>query len=202
MIKDVTICCIDCKNHLSAVRAMRKSLEHLQFEKVLFLTDMPFTSPGIDVVEIPKIKSVIDYSHFIFKQLGDYIDTQHVLIIQHDGYIINPYKWKEEWKTYDYIGAPWWYAHNNVGNGGFSLRSSKLLRVLKSPLFNQTHPEDDKIGRSYRQQLERVYKIKFAPEEVAAEFSWEPNAKYRLPVTDKPFGFHGIPDMILKAYLI
>lgn len=132
------------------------------------------------------LKSKEEYSEFVIKKLPDYIQTDFVLIVQYDGYIIKPEAWADEFLQYDYIGAPWWFMHsNNVGNGGFSLRSKAMLNACK--IITDCHPEDGMI-REHRQELEAMG-IKFAPEEIAARFSWEHNGKYE--VYKGSFGFHG-----------
>lgn len=138
------------------------------------------------------IKSKEDYSNFIMKKLFEYIKTDFVLIVQHDGYVLNYQAWDPDFLKYDYIGASWWYKDNmNVGNGGFSLRSKKLMEILATdPHIKELHPEDHHICRTYRKYLEEKYNIKFAPEELANKFSIEsansPDKKYK-----GQFGFHG-----------
>lgn len=87
----------------------------------------------------------------MIKELNKYIETSYVLIIQYDGFILNPDAWTDEFLEYDYIGAPWWYTDDcNVGNGGFSLRSKKLLEILANDdSILETHPEDHHICRTY-----------------------------------------------------
>ena len=60
----------------------------------------------IDLVKINKISSIKDYSSFIIYSLYKYIKTSHILIVQWDGYIINPEKWDPNFLKYDYVGAP------------------------------------------------------------------------------------------------
>lgn len=43
------------------------------------------------------------------KLLDSYIETPHVLVVQYDGFILNPDAWTDEFLEYDYVGAPWWY---------------------------------------------------------------------------------------------
>jgi ADP-heptose:LPS heptosyltransferase len=89
---------------------------------------------------------------------------------------------------YDYIGSPWLYTDGkNVGNGGFSLRSRLLQIFLANDEFiNASDPEDQAIGRLYRDYLIKTYSIKFAPEDLADQFAYE----LRTPIYDT-FGFHG-----------
>ncbi len=73
-----------------------------------------------------------------------------------------------------------------VGNGGFSLRSRKLLKALARLPTVPGVNEDWTISELHRPALERDFGIRFAPPETAARFSYE----QRHP--GKPtFGFHG-----------
>lgn len=189
-LSNVTLVCIDCKNYGEAISAIRKSLYQCDFAKAIFLTDIKAHNPNFpfEIVKIDKIGSKEEYSQFVIKKLYKYIDTDYVLLIQHDGYVLNGESWDEEFLKYDYIGAPWLYVDGkNVGNGGFSLRSRKLLTVLGQDDFIQaTDPEDQAIARLYRDYLTKTHGIEFAPEELADKFSFE----LREPIC-KTFGFHG-----------
>lgn len=159
--------------------------------------------------EFKQYEKVLDYccclmkkfspmkKHEIFSSAEEYsffmangklkIETDFVLIAQMDGFIINPSAWSDDFLKYDYIGAPW--PDGIVGNGGFCLRSKKLLDALKdiSKIFSDEryHPEDLYICKTKRNLLETEYGIKFAPFEVANRFSVE-NRPYM-----GQFGFHG-----------
>src|SRR6202158_5959100 len=74
-----------------------------------------------------------------------------------------------------------------VGNGGFSLRSRKLLLALQDPRIVLTEAEDVTICRAFRPLLEREHGIRFASEATADAFAFE--AAYPI---GKPFGFHGL----------
>ncbi len=162
----------------------------MPFAETLFITDRRIELPGIRTIEIPAIRSHQEYSEFIIKNLADYISTSHALIIQWDGYITNPNSWSDEFLKYDYIGAPWEFHSDSfrVGNGGFSLRSKRLLKALQDPEIVEHHPEDVVICRKYRNLLESRYGITFATGEIARRFSFESTP----PTSPLPFGFHGI----------
>jgi hypothetical protein len=100
--------------------------------------------------------------------------------------------WTDEYMKYDYIGAPWWRGiESNVGNGGFSLRSKRLLHVTANDDSIQSqHPEDECVCLVYRKYLEETYGIRFAPESLAHRFSFERNPKYNEN-SYRTFGFHG-----------
>lgn len=189
-LKNVTLVCLDCVNYGEAISAIRKSLFQVDFAKALFLTDITAYNPNFpfEIVKIPKISSKEEYSQFVIKELYKYVDTDYVLLIQHDGYVLNGESWDEDFLKYDFLGAPWLYTDKkNVGNGGFSLRSRKLLTVLGTDDFIEaTDPEDQAIGRLYRDYLIKTHGISFAPEDLADKFSFE----LREPIC-KTFGFHG-----------
>jgi hypothetical protein len=177
-LPNVTLVCVDDRLE-QADKALQTSKNNIQFGNSLYLN--------------AHLGSKEAYSKFILKELYKYIDTDYALIIQHDGYVKNAEAWSDEFLKYDYIGAPWWYKDgHNVGNGGFSLRSKKLLKAtaeLFSDLpINLLHPEDHVICRTYRKIFEQGG-IKFAPEELAAKFSFE---GYNQPGQwSGQFGFHG-----------
>ncbi len=133
------------------------------------------------------------------------------MIIQPDGYPINIKAWTSEFLDYDYIGAPWIWAPQErrneicpagscVGNGGFSIRSKKLIEMVacefdyesynsafkrnKVPFQPDSLPEDVYICKKLSKELKQNG-IKFAPCELAKYFSVE-NAIFQ-----DQFGFHG-----------
>lgn len=191
-MRSITLCCIDCVNQPLAVRALRHSMPALPFAETLFLTSGFHDLPDLRVERIPALQSHAEYSHFVAKTLVTHIHTSHVLLVQWDGYIINPSAWTEEFLQYDYIGAPWGFLKDShrVGNGGFSLRSKRLLDALRDPEIVETHPEDAAICRHYRPLLEQRYGIRFAPETVAQRFSFESTTFKSMP-----FGFHALYNM-------
>ena len=191
-IPDTTLCCIDCSNHELAIRALRVSLAGCEFSRTMFLTDRRFDLRPIETVMIDSIRSLPEYSEFVVKQLLQYIDTEYVLLIQWDGYVVNPGAWSDEFLLFDYIGARWSHeglhipAEQAVGNGGFSLRSRTLLEALQDPRIAEIHPEDGAICLTYRRYLEEQHGIAFAPGAVADRFSFE-----HIKPVQPTFGFHG-----------
>ncbi len=135
--------------------------------------------------------SLEEYSFIMATGQPD-IKTDFFLIVQTDGFIVNPNQWTENFFRYDYIGAPWNNKNRNarkVGNGGFCLRSKKLndaLRdIYKKEKYKTYFPEDVFICVTKRRQLETQYGIKFAPYHIASKFSVE-HETY-----NNQFGFHG-----------
>jgi hypothetical protein len=113
------------------------------------------------------------------------VRTSHVLYIEYDGWVVDGAAWQPDWLDYDWIGAPWpWQPRHQVGNGGFSLRSRRLLRFLCGRAQRGT-PEDELVCRYYRAALER-HGFVWPPANVAAGFAFE-----RDPPRPS-FGFHGV----------
>lgn len=192
-LSGVTLCCVDTRNHALALRALVKSQQAIRFGRTLLLTDaMPggvAVPAAIEIVAIRDIPSRDAYSEFVLKSLLRCIETPHVLLVQWDGYVVNPAAWDPAFLECDYIGAKWFWADagERVGNGGFSLRSRKLLEALQDPRIQLVDNEDVTIGRVFRPLLETEHGIRFADEALADRFSFE--AAYPI---GKPFGFHGL----------
>jgi glycosyltransferase involved in cell wall biosynthesis len=161
-------------------KAANESMENIHYGQVVLLN--------------PDLTSKQAYSDFCIKELYKHVDTTHLLIIQYDGYVKNWKAWDKDWLNYDYIGAPWeWYTDGcQVGNGGFSLRSKRLMEIVATdPLFQtNNHPEDHVICRTHRKYLETQYGIKFAPVEVARKFAIEGYQHWDKTYNGQ-FGFHG-----------
>lgn len=193
-LDNVTLCAIDTRTPVLALEAMQRSMHAVRYhDALLFLGDAEpvserAASAGVKPVAIPRIDSLQAYSAFMLQELAGWIETDFALIIQWDGFVLNPGCWTSEFLDYDYIGAPWADRPpaRAVGNGGFSLRSRRLLRAMSDPAMTISHPEDVSICEVNRDRLERAHGMRFAPVQLAARFSFE-----RVPAAEPTFGFHG-----------
>lgn len=187
-LPNVTLIIADTRNYGQAYNAIQKTLREITPAKTLFFTNMKAEFTGVEIVQIQTMYNKSAYSKWMIKELGNQdIQTSHILVIQHDGFVLDGAVWDDEYLEYDYVGAPWLEQDGaNVGNGGFSLRSMKLQKILAEDSFIKgLHPEDNYICRVYRDYLEQTYQIKFAPDHVAHRFSYELHEP-----KDKTFGFH------------
>lgn len=188
-IKNTTLVCIDCVDIDRAIDSINISKHYCEFDSVKLLSSIECNHPNF--IKIPPINSISEYSEFVLRDLVNYIETDYVLITQHDGFILNPNEWNPDFFRYDYLGAPWNLRNWVVGNGGFSLRSKKLLKITSdiynmfSMLDKTKHPEDFIICGYFRDFLERHYNIKFPSVEFADTFSVEDRGKWT-----GQFGFH------------
>ncbi len=160
-----------------------------------------------------------EYSWFMLFALGRIIETDFALVVQDDGWVLGAENWSDGFLDYDYVGAPthlarvdsaagsrWlnafeWCAESGqpgrvvlpVLNGGFSLRSRRLMRALIDhphicvrivpPDFVDGEPirlvwsgdvrsEDVQLSVVLRAQLE-AQGLRFAPLDVARRFAIE-----------------------------
>lgn len=214
----IDIISINCLNPIESLRALDYSTRHIEFNNSYLFTNEDLHTSKHQVIKIKKFNSIHDYSNFLLR-IDNFIESSHVLIIQDDGYVLNPEKWRDDFLNYDYIGAPWpnnyswrkrWkndqylnaYKYskiNRVGNGGFSLRSKKFLKFSKQFKSTNQIPEDVFLCLLKYQESQQ-FDIKFAPFEIAYEFSLEvPLRGFKLKKELKKgsidinnhFGFHG-----------
>jgi len=194
-LPSVTLLCVDCVEVRRAIEAVERCKSHCRFGAVKLLTSL--STDYEHAVPIEVLSSVQEYSTFMLRRAVDYVATEHVLVVQHDGYTTNSEAWNPAFLRYDYVGAPW--RDGVVGNGGFSLRSRALMaRVAERCRAMGGAPavvvgkdcvtnEDVVICRGLRNRLEREG-FSFAPANVALRFSVEDVGDAR-----RAFGGHRLP---------
>lgn len=218
----VTCFAIDNTNRIDeTISALHTCMNFANFGEVKLVTTPEYVNKykdecatdGILVEEqVAPLTNIDEYSYYILYHLHQHIQTDYVLLVQDHAFIIAPKSWREDFFDYDYIGAPWPYRdrayitpfgeHQRVGNGGFSLRSKKLLevplhknipfRVAEQPdfykMFGSKNTNEDGNITVHNKHLFEEAGCKIAPIEVARFFSYE------TPVPENqgiiPFGFH------------
>ncbi|GEM_PF-984938 len=218
-LQNVTLVSVSGINPKGAIKALEISMSGINFYQALLIAHekptnlnpkITFKQCGPDDLKSRDPKNTNDYSRFMAYRLGDFIESEFALIVHNNAFVLRPEKWDNEFLKYDYLGAPWprnvhfTNAGQNVrvGNGGFSLRSQKMLNalnVLKLP-FTDNHTgyfhEDGIICVYYRDELEN-YGIRYAPVGLAAKFSLEKNCEES---DYQPFGFHNNKKAIPKLF--
>lgn len=185
----VTLLCVDTRSPELARWAMKRCMSQARFANAVLITELSkvqyLVNDDIEYAQCPDISSTREYSEVMLRGIRPYATGTHVLIVQWDGFILHPEQWDSSFLDYDYIGAVWpQFPETPVGNGGFSLRSKRLLNALHHPDIIIEHPEDVCICVTNRQKLEEGG-LRFGPKELADRFSVE-----RTP-WHKSFGFHG-----------
>lgn len=208
-LNNVTLVCVTNIQLPASIKAIKYSSRKIQFKKKLLITDLKqdFNSNNNNNNDIEILKLDIDINNikkwcrFIVYDLHNYIDTQYILLVHDDGFVVNPECWDSRFLDYDYIGAPWppsnkiFIDSNNqpalVGNS-VSIRSKKILEMpskLKIPWHDPSnfYHEDGFICCQHKNLLE-ANGINFAPFSLAINFSRENSFQQNL--FTKTFAFH------------
>ena len=218
----VTLFAIDNTDRIDGtIKSLYTNIEVAKFGSVKLVTSKEYKDKyfselikdGIVCEEmIFSITNIDEYNYYILYELHKHVDTDFVLITQDHAFIINPQAWSDEFFNYDYIGAPWPWRENSYvtpfgehirsGNGGFSLRSKKLLNVpneVEIPfnvcekadfykMFGSKNTNEDGNICVHNRHIFMEQGCKFPPVEVAARFSYESLVPENYGIV--PFGFH------------
>lgn len=195
----VELCCVDCSYHELAAEALRATLARCEFDRAQFLSDRHCGVDGVAFAAIDPIRSLQAYSNFIVHRLHAHVASGHVLVIQYDGFVLNPAAWDARFLDYDYIGPAVRLPDGRAGGiGGFSLRSRRLLEALRDDPEIQRYDaeqapyaEDIAICCAYRERLERRHGVRFAPGDLADRFAAE-----AIVPTVNVFGFHNLMHLV------
>ena len=202
-LPNITLVAVACIRVQETIKAIEKSCSGVNFGAVKLITNEEVFGEFFETFQIQKL-DYEQYNKFIVFDLHKHIETEFALIVQDDGFVTDPHQWKNEFLDYDYIGAPWPLPTDDfsyrdpfgnlirVGNGGFSLRSKKLLSLptelgLEWRSYFGYFNEDGFFTCHNRHLFEKEGCV-FAPLEVAKYFSHE----RQIPETEGivPFGFH------------
>ncbi len=220
-LPNVTILAATSSEIEAAQLSIRISLHNIEFSeaKLLCPSEPKKKYPDIEYVEIPPLNNVDSYNKLIFQNLHKYFKTSHCLIVQADGFVVNAHLWKDEFLNFDYIGGPWPdkiqvnpdvlldLKKNPVGNGGFSLRSRKLVEATSKIDFDSLNfplKSEDVVICHYLYKKMIDSGIQFAPPKIAAQFSMENIDHLYGQDVNTVFGFHGkhMRDYFVKKYVL
>lgn len=206
-LPDVTLLAISSIMIPETIQAMQVSMENLKFADAKFIShEEPEGLPKTIKYEYcPKINSSGDFDVYAFEELGKHIESSHMLMVQYHAFVLRPWMWDNDWLKYDFIGAPWyespWFVSLTtgemirVGNGGFSLRSKKLLDLPKKlgvhTISDRGYTNDDGLINNHYRELFKANGIVYPDVYVAARFSHENDVPENKGV--QTFGFHRYP---------
>lgn len=196
-LPDVTLLAVDTRAPDLALLALAQSMTAVDFGAAVLitrpahgLTDVP---RGLQIVTTDRVNSIREYGQFLFSEVHRHVGTSHCLIVQWDGFVLDPSMWDPGFLQFDYIGPVWGRrsGQHRVGGGGFSLRSRRLLQALQGADLELTDTEDICLCRTYREYLETRHGIRYADESTADRFAFE-LTRYGT----SSFGFHGLPTLV------
>ena len=102
-LNNITLLCMSSVSIDLSIKALLRSSEKINFGDIKFVShEKPLNLDNkIKFCYIDKINSLDDYSYKMIYQLDKYVDTDYVLVIQSDGYVINPHLWQDNFLNYD-----------------------------------------------------------------------------------------------------
>ena len=149
-LPNVTLCAMTSVRVRETIKAMEYSMRGIEFADALIITDKKpvFLPKGIHYRHTSRLNHINDFNYKMVYELGDYIETDFVMLVHYDGFIVHPELWRDEFLDYDYIGAPWPLPkegdnttyrdiHGNLCRVGNSvgIRSKRLLDYPKRRAF-------------------------------------------------------------------
>ncbi len=206
-LPQITLIAVTSVKIYETIKALEYSMKGIDFGEVVLVTHKkPRNLPkGITVKLCDPITDIDKFNHMMVYDLDQYVNTDFMLLVHYDGFVVNPKSWREEFLEYDYIGSPWpmpdeehvsYYDSNGnvvrVGNS-VSIRSKRFLEYPSKhnlewrPTPNGDYNEDIFLCAMSRVEMEKDG-IEFAPIEVARYFGRE----HTMPETTgiDPFIFH------------
>jgi len=159
-----------------------------KFFDILHFSVNPLNEKGVTSFKINSM-TYGEYNNFCLKNIYPFVHTDYTIWMQTDGFILNPKLWTDEFYSYDYIGSPWpWFKHH-VGNGGFSFRSRKLLKLLAKLPYMENN--EDAIICDFARDYLINNNCVFAPLDIGLKWGLEQDMPNRKNDLNEHFGFHG-----------
>ncbi|MBT3799608.1 MAG: hypothetical protein HOG05_00505 [Bacteroidetes bacterium] len=205
-IPNVTLVSVATTEVEATSKALEYSTNSLKFDRVLLVSHFD-PNPDSDIyeyIQIEPFENVGEWGKFIVFDLYKFIDTDFIILVHADGFIVNHEKWDNEFLKYDYIGAPWpipkdnfsyrdYYGNIIRAGNSVSIRSSKLLRMpseIGLDWNNMPHEffHEDGFIAVHNRHILQDEGIKFAPLSIAVRFSREKPIFENSGVD--PFVFH------------
>jgi len=206
LLSNVTLVAVATTEVEATSMAIMYSCRDIVFGRVLLIANYNPNpnSKEYEFIKISAFKNISEWGKFVVFELFKFINTDFIILIHADGFIVNPNKWTNNFLNYDYIGSPWPLSKHpiafkdingnecRVGNS-VSLRSKKILELptklnLKWENFILNFENEDGYLCCQHKVLLESKGIKFAPLEVAIHFGRE------LPLPENkgisPFLFH------------
>lgn len=194
-LPSVTLCIIDCVNAQRAVKVLEHCKTKADFGAVKLLTHVPVDYEH--KVKIMPLNSLIAYSIFMLTRFHQYIDTEHCLIVQRDGWVLNPESFDMSWLELDYV-APLFMQYDKIGSGGFSLRSKRLMKNVSENTIEwdgtDKHAHEIQDSQGYYEDgvislSGRFSHFNFCSLKQGADFAVGGNRNPEY-FRERPFGFH------------
>jgi hypothetical protein len=139
-LNDVTLISVSGIKSQETLDSMLYSCRGIEFADVVLVTPEKLENvPNFVHIHPCRPLDYMGYNEYVFSELWKDVSTEFCLLVQNDSKVVRPWLWNDNWRRFDYGAAPWPIRENSyiandgvrmrVGNGGFALRSQKLMRT-------------------------------------------------------------------------
>ena len=206
-LPNITLAAMTSVNIYETIKALQYSIREIEFGDVILITHRkPFFLPkDIHYRHTSKLTDIDAFNYKMVYELADFIDTDYVLLVHYDGFVVNPESWRDDFLDYDYIGSPWPLPSDDIayrdsqGNicrvgNSVSIRSKRLLEFPRQAKLKWERMEDGLFNEDTflcckNKNIIEDAGMRFAPIEVAKYFGHECMIPEIMDV-EKPFIFH------------
>ena len=97
-LPNVTLAAMSSVKIYETIKALEYSMQGIEFGEVVLITHRkPLTLPkGITYKHTSKLTDIDCFNYKMIYELSDYIDTDYVLLVHADGFVIHPESWRGE----------------------------------------------------------------------------------------------------------
>lgn len=204
-LPNVTLAAMASVRVKETVKALQYSMRNIEFGEVVFVSHEkpPYLPKGITFKYIDRLNNIDDFNYNMIYKMHEYIETEFMLLVHYDGFVVNADMWQDKFLEYDYIGSPFPIPNDDftfrdingnlcrVGNS-VSIRSKRLMELptkINIP-FEADHGwfnEDGFICCKNKHIFEAAGMV-YAPLDVAKYFGHESMIPEVIGI--KPFVFH------------
>ena len=205
-LENISLVAVATQEIEATVEALRYSARALEFDEILLVShrDPLGADKFYRHVPIAPFGTAGDWGRFVVFELHKHIHSNHIILVHDDGFIVNPEQWSEEFRNYDFIGAPFPLPRDSfsyrdsfgniirVGNS-VSLRSKRLLKLPAEIGLRWDDAdggyfhEDGFLCGQHRHTLQ-AHGIVYPPLDIACRFSRETPLPEHKGIV--PFAFH------------
>jgi hypothetical protein len=145
------------------------------------------------------------WNRWLLYEAAEHVRTSHYLLIQWDGFIVNPERWQDSFLEWDVMACPWRAGiPHRTAAGGFTLRSRKFTDAVRTlPVYESEgrYGEDWWMFQMHNQELCDAG-ARIAPVEVCADFALDDDIPERpnWKIGDS-FGVHNYNNKKLAAHI-
>ena len=97
-LPNVTLAAMTSVKVKETIKALEYSMKGIDFGEVVFVSHRKplFMPKGITYKKIKKLKCIDDFNYNMIYEMHKYINTDFMILVHYDGFIVNPEMWRDE----------------------------------------------------------------------------------------------------------